>query len=292
MDEVIARYMEELTSDRRLSKNTLESYERDTRQFLSFLKDNSINFKNVKKANIISYIIYLQKQGKAISSITRSIASIRSFYYILMKNNIVNHIPTMDIETPKIEKKIPSILSIKEVEILLSIPDATDFKGARDKAMLEVLYASGIRVTELISLNIDDVNLSLSYIKCNGTRERIIPIGKVAVNALDRYINIYRKSFLKERDREALFLNLHGDRMTRQGFWKIIKHYATKAGINKEITPHTLRHSFAAHLIENGADLKSVQQMLGHSDISTTQIYADMVKKRISDVYKNTHPRA
>lgn len=292
MDEVINSYIKELKVEKKLSKNTLESYGRDIRQFLEFLNENDIDFKNVKKSNIISYTIYLQKQGKAVSSISRSLASIRSFYHVLMKNNIVKTMPTMDIESPKIEKKIPEILTVEEVEKLLSIPKANSFKGARDKAMLELLYAAGIRVTELISLNMDDVNLELSYIKCNGTKERIIPIGKMALDSLALYIKNYRMEFQRKKDNEALFLNFHGERLTRQGFWKIIKYYSELAGIEKEITPHTLRHSFAAHLIQNGADLKSVQQMLGHSDISTTQIYADMVKNRISDVYKKSHPRA
>lgn len=292
MDEVISRYVEELKVDKKLSKNTLESYSRDIKQFLDFLEISGFNYKNVKKSNVISYIIYLQKQGKAVSSISRSLASIRSFYHVLFKKQIVASIPTLDLESPKIEKKIPSILSIDEIEKLLSMPNASDYKGARDKAMLELLYATGIRVTELISLNIEDVNIELSYVKCSGSKERIIPIGKIANEALNVYIEHYRKSFSKEKDKEALFLNFHGERMTRQGFWKIIKHYAGMAGIEKEITPHTIRHSFAAHLIENGADLKSVQQMLGHTDISTTQVYADMIKKRISDVYKKSHPRA
>lgn len=292
MDEVVNKYIRELEAEKKLSKNTLESYSRDIRQFLEFLNENDIDFKNVKKANIISYTLYLQKQGKAVASISRSLASIRSFYHVLVKNNIVKTMPTMDIQSPKIEKKIPEILTVKEVEKLLSIPKADSYKGARDKAMLELLYATGIRVTELISLNMDDVNLELAYIKCNGTKERIIPVGKISLDALTLYIKQYRMGFQKQKDKEALFLNFHGERLTRQGFWKIIKYYSELAGIEKEITPHTLRHSFAAHLIQNGADLKSVQQMLGHSDISTTQIYADMVKNRISDVYKKSHPRA
>lgn len=292
MDEVIRNFIEELKSDKKLSKNTLESYGRDIKQFLVFLHDNNIDFKGVKKANIISYIIYLQKEGKAVASISRSLASIRSFYHVLVKNRIVTYDPTLDLESPKIEKKTPQILSIEEVEKLLSLPNGSDPKGARDKAMLEVLYATGIRVSELISLNFDDLNIDLGCIKCNGNKERIIPVGKIALSSLATYLNNYRKYFQKGKNDNALFLNFHGERMTRQGFWKIIKYYATLAKIEKEITPHTLRHSFAAHLIENGADLKSVQQMLGHSDISTTQVYAEMIKTRISDVYRKSHPRA
>lgn len=292
MDEVIRSFIEDLKMDKKLSKNTLESYARDIKQFLTFLHNNNMDFKNIKKANVIAYIIYLQKEGKAVASISRSLASIRAFYHILVKNRIVLYDPTLDLESPKIEKKTPQILSIDEVEKLLSLPDPSDAKGARDKAMLEILYATGIRVSELISLNLDDLNIELGCIKCNGNKERIIPIGKVALGALDNYLKNYRKSFEKDKNDNSLFLNFHGERMTRQGFWKIVKYYASLANIKKEITPHTLRHSFAAHLIENGADLKSVQQMLGHSDISTTQVYADMIRTRISDVYRKSHPRA
>lgn len=292
MNKVLEDFIEELKSDKRLSENTLESYSRDIRQFLSYLADNGIDFRSVKKTNIIAYMLYLQKEGKATSSISRSIASLRAFYRMLIKNHIVIHDPTIDLESPKTEKKIPQILSIEEVEKLLSLPQDNDPKGIRDKAMLEVLYATGIRVTELINLDKGDVNLDLGYIKCNGTKERIIPVGKLALRVLETYLSSFRDSFVRNDNENALFLNFHGDRMTRQGFWKIIKHYASLAGVEKDITPHTLRHSFAAHLIENGADLKSVQQMLGHSDISTTQVYAEMVKTRISDVYKKSHPRA
>lgn len=292
MDEVIRSFIDDLKSDKKLSKNTLESYSRDIKQFLIFLQDSNIDFKSVKKANVIAYVIYLQKEGKAVASISRSLASIRAFYHILVKNRIVSYDPTIDLESPKIEKKIPQILLIDEVERLLSLPITSDTKGARDKAMLEILYATGIRVSELISLDVEDVNIELGCIKCNGTKERIIPVGKIALSSLENYLKNYRPVLKKGKKDNALFLNFHGERMTRQGFWKIVKHYAALAKIEKEITPHTLRHSFAAHLIENGADLKSVQQMLGHSDISTTQVYADMIKTRISDVYRKSHPRA
>lgn len=292
MDEVVRSFIDELKSDKKLSKNTLESYGRDIKQFLTFLHDNNIDFKSVKKANVISYVIYLQKEGKAVASISRCLASIRAFYHILVKNRIVSYDPTLDLQSPRIEKKTPQILTIDEVEKLLSLPNGSDTKGVRDKAMLELLYATGIRVSELISLNLDDINIDLGCIKCNGTKERIIPVGKIAIVALENYLKHYREILQKGKNDNALFLNFHGERMTRQGFWKIVKYYASIAKIQKEITPHTLRHSFAAHLIENGADLKSVQQMLGHSDISTTQVYAEMIKTRISDVYRKSHPRA
>ena len=292
MESVVSSFIDDLKTSKNLSQNTLDSYTRDIRQFLSYLQDTGLNFKTVKKTNIIAYILYLQKGNKATSSILRSIASIRAFYHVLIKNGILEYDPTLNLEAPKIEKKPPRILSIEEVDKLLSVPDVHTSKGIRDKAMLEVIYATGIRVSELISLNVEDVNLELGYIKCNGAKERIIPVGKSALDSIALYIKESRPVFLKNRVDASLFLNFHGERMTRQGFWKIIKYYASQAGIETEITPHTLRHSFASHLIENGADLKSVQQMLGHSDISTTQIYAEMVKNKISDVYKRYHPRA
>lgn len=292
MSQILDDFVDDLTNNKKLSENTIESYSRDIKQYLSYLEENNIDFKGAKRGNIIAYILYLKKENKAPSSISRSIASIRSFYHFLLKSNIVNYDPTIDLESPKVEKKMPEILTIGEVEKLLSIPITSNFKGSRDKAMLELLYATGVRVTELVNLNIDDVNLNLGFVKLNGTKERVVPIGRMAQKAVNIYINEYRQEFLKDKESNVLFLNFHGQKMTRQGFWKIIKSYAKEAGIEKKITPYTLRHSFAAHLIENGADLKSLQQMLGHADISTTQIYAEMVKTRISDVYRKTHPRA
>lgn len=292
MSQILDDFIDDLTNNKKLSKNTIESYSRDIKQYLSYLEENNIDFKDAKRGNIIAYVLFLEKENKAPSSISRSIASIRSFYHFLLRNNIINYDPTIDLKSPKIEKKMPEILTIGEVEKLLSMPIDNNFKGSRDKAMLELLYATGVRVTELVNLNVDDVNLNLGFVKLNGTKERVVPIGRMAQRAVNIYINEYRQEFLKGKESNVLFLNFHGQKMTRQGFWKIVKSYAREAGIEKEITPYTLRHSFAAHLIENGADLKSLQQMLGHADISTTQIYAEMVKNRISDVYRKTHPRA
>ncbi len=292
VENVVNSFIDDLRISKNLSQNTLASYTRDIRQFLSYLQDVGLNFKTVKKTHIIAYILYLQKQNRATSTILRSIASIRAFYHVLIKNGILESDPTVNLEAPKIDKKLPSILSVEEVDKLLSVPDCSTSKSIRDKAMLEIIYATGIRVSEMISLNVEDINLELGFVKCNGPKERVIPLGNSALNSLSLYIKESREVLLKNRVNDSLFLNFHGERMTRQGFWKIIKYYALKAGIKTEITPNTLRHSFASHLIENGADLKSVQQMLGHSDISTTQIYAEMTKKRISDVYKRYHPRA
>lgn len=292
MDNVISSFIEDLKSEKKLSENTLESYNRDIKQFLQYFEEVGINYKNAKKSHIISYVFFLQKNGKATSSISRSLASIRAFYRVLLRNRDIIYDPTIGLESPKIDRKMPTILTIEEVEEVLGAPNSSTQKGARDKAMLEILYATGIRVTELINLNVVDINLDLGYVKCCGSKERIVPIGKIAIKALEEYVNNFRDNFIKNKNETAFFLNFHGQRMTRQGFWKIIKFYAVQTGIDKEITPYTLRHSFATHLIENGADLKSVQQMLGHTDISTTQIYAEMVKNRISDVYKRSHPRA
>ena len=251
------------------------------------------NIANTNKTTVIAYLLHLQKKGRATSTISRNLASIRSFYQYLTKSGVINSDPTEDLESPKVEKKLPQILSTKEVELLLEQPKCDDLKGYRDKAMLELLYATGIRVSELICLNVSDVNLEMGFIRCNkGNKERMIPIGSLSIQALNEYLTKSRNLLIQRSDEKALFVNVNGKRLTRQGFWKIIKQYKNQAKINKDITPHTLRHSFAAHLLENGADLKSIQEMLGHSDISSTQVYAQIAKNRIKEVYKKTHPRA
>ncbi|ADU74609.1 MAG TPA: site-specific tyrosine recombinase XerD [Hungateiclostridium thermocellum] len=294
MEELVLHFLDFLKNDKRLSLNTLQSYKRDIEQYITYLKDMKIqNIANTNKTTVIAYLLHLQKKGRATSTISRNLASIRSFYQYLTKKGIISQDPTENLESPKVEKKLPQILSTKEVELLLEQPKCDDLKGYRDKAMLELLYATGIRVSELISLDLDDVNLEMQYIRCNkGARERIVPIGSVSVNALQEYLTKSRNLLIQRPDEKALFVNVNGKRLTRQGFWKIIKQYKNQAKINKDITPHTLRHSFAAHLLENGADLRSIQEMLGHSDISSTQIYAQLAKNRIKEIYKKTHPRA
>ncbi|HOP93967.1 MAG TPA: site-specific tyrosine recombinase XerD [Acetivibrio thermocellus] len=294
MEELVLHFLDFLKNDKRLSLNTLQSYKRDIEQYITYLKDMKIqNIANTNKTTVIAYFLHLQKKGRATSTISRNLASIRSFYQYLTKKGIISQDPTENLESPKVEKKLPQILSTKEVELLLEQPKCDDLKGYRDKAMLELLYATGIRVSELISLDLDDVNLEMQYIRCNkGARERIVPIGSVSVNALQEYLTKSRNLLIQRPDEKALFVNVNGKRLTRQGFWKIIKQYKNQAKINKDITPHTLRHSFAAHLLENGADLRSIQEMLGHSDISSTQIYAQLAKNRIKEIYKKTHPRA
>jgi integrase/recombinase XerD len=294
MDALVQKFVNFLEKDKRLSLNTLQSYRRDIEQYITYLK--SMNVKNISSTNkttVIAYLLHLQKKGRATSTISRNLASIRSYYQYLTKSKVIDVNPTVGLESPKVEKKLPQILSTQEVELLLEQPKCVDLKGYRDKAMLELLYATGIRVSELISLDINDISLDMGFIRCNkGARERIIPIGSIAISALQDYLKKARNLLIQNKDETALFVNINGRRLTRQGFWKIVKQYKNLAKINKEITPHTLRHSFAAHLLENGADLRSIQEMLGHSDISSTQIYAQIAKNKIKDIYKKTHPRA
>lgn len=294
MESHVETFIIFLERDKRLSLNTLQSYKRDIEQYITYLKDiNVTNITNTNKTTVIAYLLHLQKKGRATSTISRNLASIRSFYQFLHKKKLIELDPTSELESPKVEKKMPQILSTQEVELLLDQPKCLDLKGIRDKAMLELLYATGIRVSELISLNLNDINLDLGFILCNkGTRERTIPIGTISIAAVHEYLNKSRNFLIQVADEKALFVNINGKRLTRQGFWKIIKHYKNQANISKDITPHTLRHSFAAHLLENGADLRSIQEMLGHSDISSTQIYAQMAKNKIKEIYKKTHPRA
>lgn len=294
MEALVQKFVHFLEKDKRLSLNTLQSYRRDIEQYIAYL--NAINLRNISNTNkttVIAYLLHLQKKGRATSTISRNLASIRSFYQYITKSKVIEQDPTSELESPKVEKKLPQILSTQEVELLLDQPKCVDLKGYRDKAMLELLYATGIRVSELISLNVSDVNLEMGFIRCNkGSRERVIPIGSIAVAAIQDYLDKARGLLIQKNDEKALFVNINGGRLTRQGFWKIIKLYKNQAKINKDITPHTLRHSFAAHLLENGADLRSIQEMLGHSDISSTQIYAQIAKNKIKEVYKKTHPRA
>jgi len=237
--------------------------------------------------------MYLQKEGKATSTISRNLASIRSFYQYMVRTNVVEEDPTEGLESPKMEKKLPKILSVNEVNLLLEQPKCVDLKGYRDKAMLEILYATGIRVSELINLDIADVNVEMGFIKCrNAHKERIIPVGATACAALSEYLKQARNAMIHTDKETALFVNTNGGRLTRQGFWKIIKQYKNQAKISMDITPHTLRHSFATHLVENGADLRAIQEMLGHSDISSTQIYAQLANSKLKEVYQKTHPRA
>ncbi|MDW7652175.1 MAG: site-specific tyrosine recombinase XerD [Bacillota bacterium] len=295
MDSTLRDYIHYLSVEKGLAKNTLESYTRDLRTFCEYLQQNGINcFEETARDSIVGYLLSLQQKGKATATLSRNLASIRSFYAYLFQERMIVENPAADLESPKLEKKLPRVLSPQEVDLLLDQPDQLQVTGIRDKAMLEVIYATGIRVSELMSLDMNDINLDAGFLRCNGkgSKERIIPLGSVAIRHVDRYLGDGRPKLIRQNGEAALFVNQHGKRLTRQGFWKILKKYARQASITKEITPHTMRHSFATHLLENGADLRSVQEMLGHADISTTQIYTQVTKRKLRDVYEKTHPRA
>lgn len=278
-----------------VSFNTLDSYQRDVEHFLSFLTKEGIELpEKADEAVLEKYFHHLQELKRSTATITRNLASIRSFYQYLMYLGIAHSNPAKGIKLEKGSKKLPQTLTQQETERLLMQPDITDAKGCRDRAMLELLYATGIRVSELIDLNVGDVHLNEGMLYCHTPKaERTIPIYPAAVNAISDYLRRVREQIVAENPREtALFLNLNGKRLTRQGFWKIVKNYAHNAGITKEITPHTLRHSFALHLLENGAQLKDIQTMLGHADISSTQIYVQLLDNHVKEVYNSYHPRA
>lgn len=293
MEETIEQFISFLSDMKHVSENTAMSYKRDLKKMKKYL--NSIGIDEparVTATNINTYILWLEKSGCASSTISRYIASIKSYFHFLLQMGKIKEEPTLLLKGPVIEKKLPNVLTINQVDKLLSQPSGNSSKEIRDKAMLELLYATGIRVSELIGLKLSDVNLQLGYIICKDrNKERIVPFGLTAKNALVRYINEARMMLLKGTDNELLFVNCSGIQMSRQGFWKIVKHYGEQAGIDEVITPHTLRHSFALHLVENGADLHAVQEMLGHSIVSTTQIYANMKNSKIRDEYTKAHPR-
>lgn len=294
MRDYISEFETYLQENKKSSQNTVVSYIRDISAFNSF--EYGAMKKDILKCterDIVSYIDHLREGGKSDSTITRILASLRSFYTFLMTKNVVKKNPTKGIKSAKKEKKLPRILTNKEVDLLLSQPKCDSLKGYRDKAMLELLYATGIRVSELISLNVNDVNTLLGFVKCgNGSSARVIPIYPAAVSAVKDYLESARPFILVNPAENALFVNLNGTRMTRQGFWKIIKHYQETANIKTEITPHILRHSFAAHLLENGADIEVIKEMMGHSDISSTLVYAQLIKNNLKSSYVKFHPRA
>ena len=293
MEKQLKQFFKFLELNKKASNNTLQSYKRDLMQFENYLDKNQIKYNKVTAEDVKKYLDELKNQNKKPSTISRTIASIRAFYQYEVKNKKTIEDPTENIQSPKIEKRTPCILTSEEVELLLEQPKDVDLKGTRDKAMLEFAYATGMRVTEIISLNIEDVNLEEGTVICqNGSKQRIIPLGKMSLNALKEYIEQARNILVKSDKEQALFVNLNGRRLTRQGFWKIIKYYQEQANITKDITPHTLRHSFATHLLQNGADLKSIQMMLGHSDISSTQVYMQFQNGGLNDIYKKAHPRA
>jgi len=294
LDKCLHEFEGYLIKEKNSSSNTLSSYLRDLRQFGEWIiKTADVLPQHATKDNISAYYRYLVSCGKSQATISRCSASLRCFYNHLIEKRKIRDNPAKHVETVRQKRKLPQILTNNEVELFLEQPDMHDAKGIRDKAMLELLYATGIRVSELINLNVRDVNLTIGFVRCeNGNKERVIPMYKVAVKALKEYLENVRPIMVYEDDESALFVNVGGSRMSRQGFWKIVKTYQKKAGIDKDITPHTLRHSFAAHLLVNGADLKDVQEMLGHADLSTTQIYTKLVQDHLAEVYHKAHPRA
>ncbi len=291
--EYLAAYEGYLKTEKKVSANTLSSYLRDVRQFFAYLSRSNMAPEEVRQPNIEGYTAYLTRAGKSNATVIRAIASLKSFYGYMVLSGHMTVNPALGLTPVKAERKLPQILTSKEVELLLAQPECTDFKGYRDHAMLELLYATGIRVSELIGMNVENLNLSAGLVRCSGRgKSRVIPLYPAAVKALANYVEHIRPQMVGRPKERALFVNMNGERMSRQGFWKIIKQYQEKAGIQKEITPHTLRHSFAAHLLENGADLHSIQEMLGHADISSTQVYAHLVKQKLKDVYNKAHPMA
>lgn len=296
MDDHLEDFLKYLQTERGLATNTIESYRRDLKEYTNYLitVEQLQAFDAVRRFHVINYLSFMKEQGKAPATISRNVSSIRALHQYLLREKKTNQDPTVHIHPPKSQRKLPKVLSQAEVESLLNAPKLDNEFGIRDKAMLELLYATGIRVSELIALNVPDVHLTLGFVRCagKGKKERIIPLGRMAAASLAQYLENARGRLLKKHENDALFVNHHGRRLTRQGFWKILKKLTMEANINEELTPHTLRHSFATHLLENGADLQAVQEMLGHADISTTQIYTHVSKARLTDIYKTYHPRA
>lgn len=290
MLDLIKAYENYLSKVKQASANTISSYMRDIRQYADWL---DVDILDATQLNISNYLHYLEEDGRSAATVSRTLASLKNFYVYLVSSGFCEKTPVIDIKVHRGEKKLPQILTGREIELLLAQPVCVDAKGYRDKAMLEVMYATGIRVSELIELDLDDVNLELGIIKCNAAKKtRVIPLYPAALRALTIYVRDIRESMLATSDEPALFVNVNGSRMSRQGFWKILKHYQTSAHIEKEITPHTLRHSFAVHLLENGADLGSLQELMGHCDISSTQMYTHLINQKLKSVYEKCHPKA
>lgn len=294
MLDLISAYENYLTKVKQASSNTVSSYMRDIRQFAAWLQQSEEkDVVDATQQNISGYMDALEQEGRSGATKSRNLASLKNFYSYLVTSGFLEQTPVTEIRVERGAKKLPQILTNREIELLLAQPAPVDPKGCRDKAMLEVMYATGMRVTELIDLDLSDVNLEQGIVKCAGSKKtRSIPLYPAALKALGLYLRDYRTGMLAEADEPALFVNVNGTRMSRQGFWKILKHYQDTAHIEKEITPHTLRHSFAVHLLENGADLGSVQELMGHSDISSTQVYTHMINQKLKTVYEKCHPKA
>ncbi|CAM2755788.1 site-specific tyrosine recombinase XerD [Fructilactobacillus fructivorans] len=295
MNDQVEDYLHYLLVERGLSDNTIKSYRQDLKEFCTGMKEKHVNsFKDVDQYEILNYMEMMKQKGKSRNTIIRFVSTLRKFFQYLMEFKIIKQNPMNKIDTPKKGKHLPDVLSVDEVDRLLKMPDTNNKYGIRDRTILEVLYATGLRVSELINLKLSDLHLEMNLIQTigKGDKERIVPIGKVAQNWLSKYLNGSRLKLLKHRTSPYVFLNAHGGRISRQSVWEKIKRYVSLAGIKKNVTPHTLRHSFATHILENGADLRTVQELLGHSDISTTQIYTHISHERLSQVYDKYHPRA
>lgn len=293
MEQAIQAFMSYLQNIKKVSENTRESYGRDLNRLRRFLAESGVTeVTQITATDLNAFVLELEKRRFSAATVSRMIAAIKSFYHFLFREHLVEEDVAEGLKAPRVIRKMPEILSVEEVDRLLAQPDTETHKGLRDKAMLELLYATGLRVSEMIALRPEDVNLKMGFVVCKEKgRERAIPFGNQARRALMAYLEQAREAMLQKEEDTTLFVNCGGKPMSRQGFWKLVKAYAEKAGIAAQITPYTLRHSFAAHLVENGADLRSVQEMLGHSDISSTQIYADRSQNRLREVYRKAHPR-
>ncbi len=298
MDEMqypVEEFFHYLRIERGLSENTLKAYQRDLRNYLDFLRESRQmkNWQQVTRHEVMQFLYHLNDQGRSSATIARVLSSLRLFHQFLIREYQIKEDPSLHIDTPKAGRTLPKVLSMADVDKLLNIP-AVDKFAIRNKAMLETLYATGLRVTELISLTMNDLHLTMGFVRCfgKGSKERIVPLGDMAKDAIEKYLQSARPELVHKKQTETVFVNHHGNPISRQGFWKIIKTIAKQAGVEKELSPHTLRHSFATHLLENGADLRVVQEMLGHADISTTQIYTHVSNTRLKDIYKTHHPRA
>ena len=295
MDDVIERFLNYLEHEKGLSANTLASYGIDLKDYREFLSEySSETIETANSATIVAYLMFLRRQGRATSTVARRLAAIKGFYQFLLREGCIVKDPSENLSAPSLERRLPKVMSLAEIERLLAQPDPSTPLGLRDKAMLEVLYATGLRVTELVDLNMNDVDLLEGFVRCmgKGSKERVVPMGEIAVLSLKAYLEQGRSELVTDLEEQALFVNQEGARMSRQSVWKLVKKYARQAEIRKEVTPHTIRHSFATHLLEHGADIRAVQEMLGHADISTTQIYIHVTKDRLKEVYAKSHARA
>jgi integrase/recombinase XerD len=290
----LAAFLNYIRVEKGLAANTVEAYRRDLEKFLAFAGQQKQTLPKIGREQVVEFLRSLYSQGLDSRSVARHLASVRNFFKFLVLDKAVSQDPSADIESPKVWKTLPKYLSTEEVDRLLAQPQTNAPLGGRDKAMLELLYSTGLRVSELVGLKMGDVQFEMGYLRCfgKGSKERLVPVGKPALKAVEKYLRSARPRLVGERLTAQLFVNRYGRPLTRQGFWKILQAYGRRAGIKTPLTPHRLRHSFATHLLERGADLRSVQLMLGHADISTTQIYTHVIQERLKQIYRQHHPRA